>query len=164
MIKRFLGVVVVMAVLLFLSFILFPCIDQAPPDTKSAVCLDNLRTVGNFALMYLEEHARYPQTDRWCDLLADHIEDRQFICPVALEKGDKGPCHYAINPQCKPDSPPDTVLLFETKGGWNQHGGLELVTTAYHNGRCCVLFNDGHAEIVEDPAKLNWGTESAGKQ
>jgi hypothetical protein len=119
--------------------------------------------IGAAMAMYAEENnGQYPQADKWCDLLFEYLENREvFICPAALKKGDKSPCHYAMNPQCKPDSPPDTVLVFETKGGWNQHGGVELATTEYHDGKCCVLFNDYYEKAIADPTKLNWGTESA---
>jgi hypothetical protein len=37
------------------------------------------------------------------------------------------------------------VLLFETKGGWNQYGGPELLSTKNHKGDGChVLINDSH--------------------
>ena len=58
--------------------------------------------------------------------------------------------HYAMNPNCLPNSPPDIVLLFETEGGWNQSGGLELLTTQNYKGKGCnILFNDGHVEFVK---------------
>jgi len=69
---------------------------------------------------------------------------------------------YAMNPNCGPNSPPDTILLFETKPGWNQSGGPELLTFDNHGGRGAnVLFNDGHVEFVkpEDVSKLRWQAE-----
>ncbi len=74
----------------------------------------------------------------------------------------KNMCHFAMNPDCKLYSPQDTVLLFEAKGGWNQHGGPEILTTEYHKGKgCYVFFNDGHTEFVrpEDIGKLKWKEE-----
>ena len=69
-------------------------------------------------------------------------------------------CHYAMNPNCKPDSPPDMVLLFETKAGWNQHGGPELFTFDNHKPRGgCVLLNDGTVKFIrtkEVLQKLRW--------
>lgn len=70
--------------------------------------------------------------------------------------------HYAINSDANLNSSPSTVLLFETKGGWNQFGGSEILSIDNHlsEGRkgCTVLFNDGHVEFVKpkDIAKLNW--------
>ncbi len=69
-------------------------------------------------------------------------------------------CHYAMNPNCEPDSPGDMVLLFETKAGWNQHGGPELFTFDNHNPRGgCVLLNDGTVKFIRTEAelqKLKW--------
>jgi len=49
--------------------------------------------------------------------------------------------------------------LFESKPGWNQHGGPELLNPDNHNGKGCnVLFNDAHVEFVktEDFNDLKW--------
>lgn len=71
------------------------------------------------------------------------------------------PCwsHYAINPNCGPNSGLDVVLLFETKGGWNQFGGAEILTFENHQGKGCnVLYNGGDVEFVkpEEMIKLKW--------
>ena len=67
---------------------------------------------------------------------------------------------FVVNPNCKPNSPPDTVLLFESKVGWNQHGGPELFTFDNHNPKGgCVLFNDGSVRFIrtkEELKKLRW--------
>jgi prepilin-type processing-associated H-X9-DG protein len=70
--------------------------------------------------------------------------------------------YYAINPNCEPNSPNNIVLLFETKGGWNQFGGPEILTTDWHRKKGCnVLFNDGHVEFVKPNkiGKLKWKAE-----
>ena len=81
---------------------------------------------------------------------------RPPVCPSAGE----GKNHYAMNPNCKPDSPPDMVLLFETKAGWNQHGGPELFTFDNHDPRGgCVLLNDGTVKFIrtkEELQQLRW--------
>ena len=81
------------------------------------------------------------------------------ICPSAGE----GKSHYAMNPNCEPNSPADTVLLFETEGGWNQFGGPEILTTENHNGEGCnILFNGGYVEFVKTKNldKLKWKADS----
>jgi hypothetical protein len=41
------------------------------------------------------------------------------------------------------------VLFFESKPGWNQVGGPELLNTTNHNGRGCnVTFGGGPGEFV----------------
>jgi hypothetical protein len=69
-------------------------------------------------------------------------------------------CHYAINPNCEPNSPSDMVLLLETQAGWNQHGGPELFTFDNHDPKGgCVLLNDGTVKFIrteEELRKLRW--------
>ena len=65
-------------------------------------------------------------------------------------------CYYALNPNCKPDSPSDMVLLFETKAGWNQQGGSELFTFDNHYPKGgCVLLNDGTVKFIRTKEELN---------
>jgi hypothetical protein len=65
-----------------------------------------------------------------------------------------------MNRDCEPTSPGDTVLLFETTAGWNQHGGPELFTFDNHDPKGgCVLLNDGTVKFVrtkEELAQLRW--------
>ncbi len=72
-------------------------------------------------------------------------------------------CHFAFNPNAKPNSPGDVVLLFSTKGGWNQFGGPETFSSDNYKeiGRIggYVLFNNGDIKFVkpDEVLKLNWG-------
>jgi hypothetical protein len=78
------------------------------------------------------------------------------VCP----RVGKGRSTYAMNPNCEPNSPPDMVLLFETKAGWNQHGGPELFTFDNHDPRGgLVLLNDGTVKFIrteEELKQLRW--------
>ncbi len=109
----------------------------------------------------------YTPSTEWCDFMVSAYRItmgnkshkfmmRPFKCPSA----EKGECHYAMNPNCKADSPADMVLLFETKGGWNQHGGPELFTFDNHNPKGgCVLLNDGTIKFIrtkEELQQLRW--------
>lgn len=101
-----------------------------------------------------KNESSYPSPTGWCDSIVQTYNNigmlevniqRPFRCLSAGE----GKCHYAMNINCKPDSPPDMVLLFETKDGWNQHGGPELFTFDNHNPRGgCVLLNDGTVKFI----------------
>lgn len=71
--------------------------------------------------------------------------------------------HYGLNPNAKPKSSPDVVLLFETEHGWNQFGGPELVSVKNHleiygKEGCNILFNDGRVKFVKPKQidKLKW--------
>jgi hypothetical protein len=67
-----------------------------------------------------------------------------------------------MNPYCKADSPGDVVLLFETRGGWDQYGGPELMDFKHHtNNVSNVLLNDGSVLYIQPATMrlLNWGNE-----
>ncbi|MHC4456086.1 MAG: DUF4190 domain-containing protein [Planctomycetota bacterium] len=125
------------------------------------ICSRNLKGLHKAILLYSNDYGgQYPQANKWCDLLVEHANasSEKFVCDSAAE----GRCHYAINPNAKPNSPPDVVLLFETKGGWNQFGGSELLTFENHKGKGCnVLFNDRSVRFIKPEAvgELKWGVE-----
>jgi len=115
---------------------------------------------------YQKEKKAYPSPTKWCDamiwaygnvgMLFENIE-KPLRCPDAAGGGK---CNYAMNPNCKYDSSPDAVLLFETKAGWNQHGGPELFTLDNHDPKGgCVLLNDGTVKFIrtkEELQQLRW--------
>ena len=129
------------------------------------MCQNNLSLLKGAIKGYATDHeGKYPKPDKWCDLLIEgnHATEEAFICRSASSQYDSSRCHYAMNPNCKPNSPGGMVLLFETKGGWNQFGGLEILTTGNHGGKGCnVLFNDGSVKFVKtkDLGKLKWKIE-----
>ncbi len=110
---------------------------------------------------------------------SDATIGEMFVCPTAQRPsgvqgafppanetrrptGSPGPWRsdYAMNPNCKRESPPDTMLLFETKAGWNQHGGPELFTFDNHDPKGgLVLLNDGTVKFIrteEELKQLRW--------
>jgi hypothetical protein len=139
-------------------------VDMIPDLSR---CGNNLSRLGKAFLLYSYNHeGKYPNAGKWCDEIAKYLDSpvkEQFICPAAIKHRDKGRCHYSMNPNCEPNSPPDTVLLFETKGGWNQCGGPELFTVEHHEGqRAFVLYNNGDVKLIksEDIGKLKWKAEA----
>lgn len=127
-------------------------------------CGLNMGTLYTSGPLYQRKVSTYPEPAEWCDAvmkgrkhyLSEERMTGHFKCPVAGE----GQCHYAMNPNCKPDSPPDMVLLFETKAGWNQHGGPELFSFINHDPKGgCVLLNDGTVKFIrtkEELQELRW--------
>jgi len=151
--------------LIFIVQILIPARNPRREYVYRVICMDNLRVLGIAMQKYAVDYDnKYPTVDKWCDLLLQHagITEKKFVCRGAFKKGNQKPCHYAINPNCEPDSPNDIVLLFETNGGWNQFGGPELLTIENHRGNGCnVLFNNGHVEFIwkEQIGELKWDFE-----
>jgi hypothetical protein len=155
-----------------------PITPQIKPYESRILCAANLRDIWYRLRLYQEaakelriglfrrrEKKPYPASKKWCDYMTqayrivemrDTNVKRLLRCPGVGE----GECHYAMNPHCKPDSPADMVLLFETKAGWNQHGGPELFTFENHEPKGgCVLLNDGTVKFIrteEELQQLRW--------
>jgi prepilin-type processing-associated H-X9-DG protein len=153
--------VILLAIVFFVQFFL---VRPSSPQPKRLACLANLKQLGVALLLYGEEHGgQYPTVEQWCDLLVTEFGEEEsfkdtFHCPEA----ERGPCNYAMNPSADPHGDGDVVLLFESKPGWNQFGGADLLTTENHGGKGCnILFVDGHVEFVktEKLAGLKWVDE-----
>ena len=154
--------------LVFAVSLLSPFPHRLGPLAQRTVCMGNLHGLGKAMMVYARDTGRtsYPTPDKWCDLLLenDYAAAQQLICKAAETQGDIGRCHYAMNPDCEPNSPPDVVLLFETEGGWNQYGGPEILTTENHRGEGCnIAFADTHVEFVKTQglSKLKWEAEES---
>jgi len=126
------------------------------------VCGENLHALSWVIRAYSNDNdGKYPTPNKWCDLLLEGgyvTKEEQFKCPG----NKKARCSYAINPNTDINSPGDMVLLFETKGGWNQFGGPELVSTDNHNGEGFnVLYNDFYIrfEKTSGVEQLRWRVE-----
>jgi hypothetical protein len=132
-------------------------IPQMRPFQLRLDCGNNLWSFYSRLWIYFQTEKAYPPPDKWCDVIVGEYRSnglskkeymKHFRCPGAGE----GKCHYAMNPDCKPDSPPDTVLFFEAKAGWNRYGGPELFTFDNHEPRGgCVLLNEGNMHSVSKP-------------
>ena len=152
----------------FFSLVWIPMMSCGCVSTRMPMCRYNLEKLRLALETYNYDYqGKYPAADKWCDLLKDYHREKYLVCPAQRRAGKR--CHYAINPYCEPNSPPDTVLLFETKGGWNQFGSIEIASTDNHpNERdrfwgykirgCSILFNDGSVRSVreEEFPKLKW--------
>jgi len=159
-----LGIVVIIVLLVSLVLSNRLTVRQKP---DSFVCGHNLSGLGKALYLYRNDYdGHYPTADKWCDLLVMNYEVKleSLLCKGSDAK--IGESSYALNKNIagknSSEIPQDTVLLFETKGGWNQVGGPELLTTENHKGEGCnVLFGGLHVEFVkvERIAELKWDTE-----
>jgi len=151
-----LSMLVVLFFLLFLACLYLNRVRTLPPPDRDMI---NLHSLGIALEFYqIENDGKYPSEYKWCDLLKEYDIEKEFICPADEIAGER--CSYAMNPYCKPNSPPDIVLLFESKPGWNRSGGPQLLNPNKHYKRnwlwgykipgCYILFNDKHVEFVYD--------------
>ena len=147
-------------VMALLMAILMHALSKTRVLALRVVCSANMHGIANAISMYAEDNGAFPTTSKWCDLLIENqnVDQKQFRCPTAPE----GPSNYAINSnieQLGAAAPPDMVLLFETRPGWNQSGGPEILTTENHHGDGCnVVFVNGRVKFVhqQEFKDLRW--------
>jgi prepilin-type processing-associated H-X9-DG protein len=139
--------------------LVLPAFARAKQKASAVQCMNNVRQLNLGLIMYANDNKDvFPSGTKWCDLIMPYEKaSTPFVCP--LGKAGKR-CHYAFNAKLvgrelkDVQSPAQTVLIFETDGGWNVAGGRELLpATPRHNGAHAIGFVDGHSEIVR-PARL----------
>jgi prepilin-type processing-associated H-X9-DG protein len=162
--------------MLMLLAILMPALARAKAQAQRVVCAKNMSVLGKAMLIYANDYDnKFPTSSEWCDLLIKYadVNEGMFRCGGAFGcrstrcyKGVSGKlCSYAMNKniaELGTKALPDMVLLFETSAGWNQAGGLEILSTNNHRGEGCnILFADLHVQFVkpEDIKNLKWTAE-----
>ena len=144
--------------------LLLPALARAKQKAMSIQCMNNVKQLNLGLILYANDHKdRFPAGTNWCDSLQPYIKnDKTFLCSQG-KPGQRS--HYAFNARLaglelnQVTAPAETVLIFETDGGWNVSGGPELLPAKpRHNGAYAVGFADGHAELVRAAqlAKLRW--------
>jgi prepilin-type processing-associated H-X9-DG protein len=147
-----------------MAAMLLPALARAKSRAQSINCMNNLKQLALGEMMYATENKdHFPQAENWCDALGKYVGNtRVYLCPA----GDPTlRCHYAFNASLSGvdtknvTAPAETVLIFETEGGWNQSGGRDQVLGRPRHGPSIgIVFADGHAEIVRENrlAKVKW--------
>jgi prepilin-type processing-associated H-X9-DG protein len=126
--------------------------------------VSNVTQLNLGVMMYASDNKDlFPSGATWCDALKQYsMNEKTFLCAQA-KPGQR--CHYALNAQLvgrelkDVQVPAETVLIFETDGGWNLSGSRELLLAKpRHDNGYVVGFADGHAELVrpERLEKLRW--------
>jgi prepilin-type processing-associated H-X9-DG protein len=130
-----------------------------PAKVQGIQCMNNVKQLNLGVIMYADDNKNlFPAGTNWCDATLSYVKnDRIYLCPQG-KPGQR--CHYAFNARLAGhemkdvQSPAQTVLVFETDGGWNLAGGRELLpANPRHTRAYAVGFADGHAEMVV-PARL----------
>jgi hypothetical protein len=155
----------VAVVFLLISALLWSVLFHLREYRRRIRCRENVIALGKTMVIYACGYDdKYPTAEKWCDLLLEYTEvsEKAFVCPSVEE----GRCHYAMNPNADLTSLPEMVLLFETKGGWNQFGDLEILTFENHGGKGCnICSNNWNGRFVkpEQVGGLKWNVEERRK-
>lgn len=151
------GVFVLM--LPIMAAMLLPALAQAKSRAQSIMCMNNLKQIGLAEMLYAGDNKdRFPSGGNWCDAIGKYVgSPAVFKCPVGAVQQR---CHYAFNARLSGvdtksiSNPAQTVLVFETDGGWNLSGGPELtLSQTRHRNAVGIVFADGHSELAT-PARL----------
>lgn len=140
---------------------LLPALAQAKQKAQAVNCMNNEKQLALGMLMFTSDHTNhFPVAATWCDAIDDNVghNENLFKCPAADSTSQ---CDYAFNSKLDGMDAdkvnPQTVMIFESDGGWNANGGVEsLPSRARHNrGRTFIIaFVDGHVEAVSQ-SRLN---------
>jgi hypothetical protein len=145
--------------------ILMPALGKARSLAQRVMCENNMKSLGNAMMEYANDNkGLYPTCSQWCDLLVEKegADSKIFKC-AGDESQWRSSYAMNINIESLGSSAPDNmVLLFETRGGWNQCGGAEIMSTNNHKEEGCnILFNDGTVEFIktQDLKNLRWAAD-----
>ena len=156
--------VVLLPFVMLLMGILFPALARTRQLALRTHCAANLKQIAFMMQMYANENDdKFPTADRWCYLLIEHAGANRATFHCKASAAPANTCSYAMNKNIENfdtgNAPHDMVAFFETRPGWNQTGGPELLTTNNHQGEGCnVLFIDGSVRFIKkkDLNKLKW--------
>ena len=136
--------------------LLLPALANAKSKAQAIICMTNMKQLALGSFMYADNNkGQLPSGPDWCDTVQKYVRnEKAFQCPGGNRNQR---CHYAFNSQLSGvktksvTSPAQTVLLFESDGGWNASGGIELmVKKSRHQRAMSLVFVDGHSEIVRE--------------
>lgn len=138
---------------------------------RKTLAMTNLFQIKRELVKYASDNeGKLPGYSNWCDELFLSSQENSMLfrhpdIKVRESSVNTGKVsYYAMNINLDSigkleDLPPDMVVIFETKEGWNQAGGAELVCTEYvDESGCNVLFGDNGVKFVktEDMPGLKW--------
>ena len=159
----FLRVFITVLVFFVVLFIYLAPIPPIPRERAVlVVCNSNLKSLGLSFVLYADEFdGSLPSVESWCDALGKYMTPGLLICPGSNAKENQS--SYAMNEYLDgkklAELPPNLVLLFESKPGWNKAGGPEILTTENHEGKGCnILFVDGNVKFIraDKISDLKW--------
>jgi len=138
------------------------------PEAKERLCVEHAKQLGIALVTYVAEHQnRLPPAAAWCDAIKSYVGSSEqalaiFRCPeLAGEScgfafnshGQNAPMHYFRHPT-------ETVVLFESDGGWNRAGGIaDVASSPRHSHGIVIVFVDSHVQVIK-PDRLKtlvWG-------
>jgi hypothetical protein len=134
----------------FWAGLTLPAFARAKGKAQTINCISNLKMMSLGMRIYASDHNdTLPAAANWCDAIqASMAAPKAFVCP---SDHSHPRCSYTFNRRLsglKVDQVnPQTVMVFEGRGGWNVSGGRGDMVT-HHQGIYTVGFADGSVQQV----------------
>ena len=158
------GIIISAVLLLLLVVLVPPAVGKAKAKVLSIACMANAQQINLAVIMHAQANTNTcPPAATWCDAVQGNLVLTNAFQCLAADKSHRS--HYAFNARLdslsmdKIKNPAQTVMIFESEGGWNQSGGSELKPRKPRHGRTIIVgFADGHTEAVDESrlAQLQW--------
>jgi prepilin-type processing-associated H-X9-DG protein len=157
--------IIISAVFILLTLgVLIPVLAKAKARAQGIQCMNNVRQITQAVVLHAQSNTNsLPAAATWCDAVQPEISSAKVFQCAAGDKSHR--CDYAYNAKldglnlASIQNPAQTVMVFETDGGWNLSGGSELLPQkTRHNRNVVIGFADGHVEMVSTDrlSQLEW--------
>jgi type II secretory pathway pseudopilin PulG len=141
---------------------LLPALASAHNKAREINCVNNEKQLALAIRIYSSDNKdQFPPAATWCDAIKNEIGTEKILKCPAVNSGSR--CDYAFNAKLSgldvSKVNPQTVLLFESDGGWNANGGPELmIGNARHARTFVVAFADGSVQQLREAqlGTLRW--------
>jgi hypothetical protein len=158
--------IITSAVFLFMipipAAMLLPALAAAKQKAQDINCVNNEKQLALAIRIYSSDNKdQFPPAATWCDAIKPEVgSDKILKCPAA-NPGSR--CDYAFNAKLSGldvnKVNPETVMLFESDGGWNANGGPELmIGKSRHARKFVVALADGSVQQMraDQLGTLRW--------
>jgi hypothetical protein len=156
------GIFLFMIPLLVLPAMLLPALAAAKQKAQEISCVNNEKQLALAIRIYSSDNKdQFPPDATWCDAINQAVgSEKVFKCNAA---NSSSRCDYAFNAKLSGldinKVNPQTVLIFESDGGWNANGGPELMISKSRHARMFVVaFADGSVQQLRESqlGTLRW--------
>jgi type II secretory pathway pseudopilin PulG len=142
-----------------LAAMMLPALAAARQKAQEINCINNEKQLALAIRIYSGDNKdKFPPAATWCDAIKTYVggSESVFKCPGA---NSSSRCDYAFNAKLdgmdQSKINPQTVMIFESDGGWNANGGSELLIGKPRHARMFVVaFADGSVQSVPQ-SRLN---------
>jgi hypothetical protein len=141
---------------------MLPALAAAKQKAQEINCVNNEKQLALAIRIYSGDNKdQFPPAVTWCDAIKTYAgNEKVFKCPAA-NAGSR--CDYAFNSKLdgmdESKINPQTVMIFESDGGWNANGGSEMMIGKPRHARMfAVAFADGSVHQLPETqlATLRW--------